>query len=269
MGSGFLGPMEPSDYTTPPPMDVPTGIALAHALMAAKPPAASPSVEERAADVAASLKALETEWAARGGGQAPAAAPDARAADTRVDVAFGALYRRLSALAELVGRSPRAAAAAGLRDRIYGTERPLEFLKLRFDAQWAHARKRHQAIVDGSLGPQIDELAGPEFLPELVSALDAYGVALAITSAAPATQSLESLLPLLRELQSDIGAYQIALLGMLKKNDRKSTDVVAAALKPIDDHRVAFARSVTPSPKAADDAPTPVDPNAPVKDPPK
>jgi hypothetical protein len=71
----------------------------------------------------------------------------------------------------------------------------------------------------------------------------AYGKALGVTEAAAGAPDLESLLPLLREVQRDIGDYAIAVLGMRVKGDAKSLAVVRAALKPIDDHRAAAARA--------------------------
>jgi hypothetical protein len=238
----MASPFNPSDYTTPPATDVPGAITLASSLLTSKPKDAPAQVKAAAKALKTSLAALEKAW-----GKRTAAAPvtvDVRAVDHRVDTVWGACHRRLDSLAELAPTgAPRAVRAAATRDAIFGTKEPLGFLTIKYRVEWAEVKKRLQRIDEGGHAASLDDLAGPEFLPEMRASFVAYGKALGVTEAAAVAPDADSLLPLLRELQRDIGDYAIAVLGMRVKGDAERLAVVRAALKPIDDHRAASARA--------------------------
>lgn len=248
----------PSDYTTPPVVDVPGAITLATALVSAKPKDPPANVKGALEAIKTSLGALQKAWA---GKDAPASVtPDARAVDRRVDAVWGGCYRRLDSLAQLTGISaPRALRAAATRDAIFGVTEPLRFITVKYVIEWAEVKKRLQRIDEGGHAASLDDLAGPEFLPEMRASFEAYGKVLGVTEAAAPTPETEALLPLLRELQRDIGDYAIAVLGMRVKGSEKSLATVRAALAPIDNHRAGAGRAV-PAP-----APEPPEPLPPTK----
>jgi hypothetical protein len=251
-------PFNPSDYLVPPIVDVPGAITLANALLTAKPKGAPDHVKAAAKAMKTSLGALSTAWGARGG--TPAAVPtNVRQVDHRVDVGWGSLFRRLSSLAELAeAGAPRAVKAAALRDDLFGTVDPLGFLTVKYRVEWAEVKKRIERL-DGDGGPAlcaaIDDLAGPEWVPELRASFADYGKALGVTAPAPLPPDLESLTPLLREVQRDIGDYAIAVLGMRVKKDAKTTEVVRAALQPIAEHRASNGRAAGGAAKGGADEP--------------
>jgi hypothetical protein len=226
--------LDPRDYIQAPPLDVPSAITLGTSLLSALPKGAPDNVKGAAKHLRKAVKDLEGAYKAT-----PAApAVDARPIDRRVDVAWGALFRRLDSLAELPAATcPRAARAAALRDRIYPPKEGLSFLSLGFDAEWAAVKAHLSRIDEEGLTSDIDELAGDEYLPEIRASFEAYGKALNVTTKAEEREVVESRLSLLQAVGAAIRDHAIAILGMRVPGDAKSQAIVRAALAPIDDHR--------------------------------
>ena len=166
---------------------------------------------------------------AQGRRRAPVA--DRRKVDTRVDNAWALFLDRIEAYGNLpVAAYPKAAPARAIVT-VLSPDRA--WLKLPYAAEWAESDKRIDA--DG-LAPELDALAGPEFLAEVRAAHAEYGVALGIKSpvARPADVGLAD--PL-RAVARSIARYARAVVGELDEDDADSVERTRAALAPIDDHR--------------------------------
>ena len=171
---------DPTPYVRPPIVDVPSGVALGIALLSAAPKPAPAHVEAAAKKVHAETVALQAAWAKADGGPVQT---DKRKADMRIDNAWGILLDRLEAYASLpIEKFSKAARARVLIDTV---SKSREWLKMPYGAEWAESGKRLQKIDEEGLAPDIEALAGPEFLKEVRQAHKAYGIALGVTEAAP------------------------------------------------------------------------------------
>ena len=223
--------IDPSVYVRPPVLDVASAIALATALLAAAPKDLSDSERRAAKRLRKDSGSLQDAWA-----KADAAAPvaDRRKVDTRVDNAWAILLDRAAAYASLpVATYPRADRARAIVTAIAPDR---AWLKLPYAAEWAESDKRLKRIDADGLAPELDALAGPEFLAEVRAAHAEHGLALGIKSpiARPAEVSLAD--PL-RAVALSVVRYARAVVGGLDEDDAASVDRTRAALAPIDDHR--------------------------------
>jgi hypothetical protein len=250
---------DPTPYVRPPIFDVPSGVALAIALLSAAPKPAPAHVKSAAKKVHTDTIALQAAWAKADSDPAPA---DKRKADMRIDNAWGILLDRLEAYASLpIEKFPKAARARVLIDTV---SKNREWLKMPYGAEWAESGKRLQKIDDEDLAPDIDALAGPEFLKEVRQAHKAYGIALGVTEAAPEALEINLSVPL-RTLSRSIARYGIAVAGMVD-DDAATLAMVRKALRPIDDYREAQARR-TSSGGSEEPAAPKVTPSTPVPEP--
>lgn len=235
-----------SDYRLP-VLDVTMAIALATALLSAAPAKPADNVDEALDVVRAALSVLEQK---RGDRRAtPAAATvDPRPIDNQVDTVWDAFHGALAALAALpTDLYPRAAEASSLLHAIFGAERPLAFLRLRYPAEWSEVKAHLDLIEAQKLEPRIQKLLGPEFMAEIRRTFDLYGAALGITSTVATSPSPDSLLEPLRSLVGALNDYVIAALSMVRPSKPGSRDVVVAALEPID--RLRRTRATPPLPE--------------------
>jgi hypothetical protein len=241
-----------SQFTLP-PLDVPSMLALAHALLAAIPPNPPVHVMEAAAEVKAAIKALEAVWGARGN---ESKKPDPRPIDRRVDLSWSSFFWRIDTLATLPhDLYPRAVRARVLRDQIFPGDDRLGFTKIPYKAEWAEVKKRLDLIDRENLAPEIDDLAGPEFLQEMTQAFALYGEVLGITKVAPADETPEPLLDELRELGAAITDYTVAVLSTIQRKKPDTQEAALVALRPLTEAREASRRPTPPTPP--DNPPTP------------
>jgi hypothetical protein len=250
-------------YVRPPILDVPTGVALGVALLTAAPKKPPDNVRKAARRLRTSTLALQRAWA---DSDAQAPPPDRRKADMRVDNAWGALFDRLEAFGRLPDASvPDAARARELLASVCGPDR--EWLKLRYNAEWAESDKRLRKIhEDDHLSREIDRLAGPEFLTEVRAAHAVYGAALGVTEPGQAPSSADLAGPL-RVQSRAVARYALAVAAMAGDEDSDSLAAVRVALLPIDEHREAFSRrSAAGEPAGAGPTAPPATPTTPVPD---
>ena len=179
----------------------------------------------------------------------------------RIDNAWAILLDRLEAYASLpAAKFPKAARA---RELINSISKDREWLKAAYEAEWAESQKRLKKIDDEDLAPDVDALAGPEFLVEVRSAHKAYGIALGVTKSPEGAEEVNLADPL-RALARSIARYGVAVAGMID-DDPATLAIVRKALRPIDDFREGQARRSsggggdTPAP-----APAPATPTTPV-----
>lgn len=244
-----------------PPLDVPTGLALARSLISARPKGAPAYVVEAASEIEEAEQELVRLWGVRSAVAKEKA--DLRPVDLLVDTVWGALFWRVEMLASLpADLYPRAVRAARLRDRLFPVDGRLTWLKKPYRAEWAEVKMRLDLIESEKLGKEIDELAGPEIRQEIARTFALYGNALGVTQALPAETGNDSLLEALRDLTAAITSYTVAVLATIKRKKPGSEAVALEALRPLTAAREAARREPAPAPAPT---PAPVPAPAPVE----
>jgi hypothetical protein len=167
-----------AEYSRVPVFDTPHGVALTISLLNALEPVLRlipASITVRLRSKAASLRAraleLQSAWQKRPvqGGD-----PARVLADHRLDVAWGALFDRLASAAALgATRYDLAARAEQLMMDLF-EDQGLAFLNFDFALEEAESTRRLARIDRQNLGPDIEALAGAEFLTELRESHQGY-----------------------------------------------------------------------------------------------
>lgn len=238
---------DPTPYTRPPVLDVQTAIAVGTALANAAPTDLASEGKKLLGRVKKKTAALAARFAL------PGMHKDARASDTVIDRAWGALYDRLDAYARLpVAVYPKAARALELREAIFPNE-SLVFLTLIFLAEWAESDKRLKQIDHDGLQNDLDGLCGKEFLENVRVAHAAYGEVLGVTKPGQAVDT--KLAEEFAAVKKAIGKYSFHLASLADDDEPETVARVQAALLPLDEHRAAQARR-----NAAGGQPAPVPP---------
>jgi hypothetical protein len=257
-------PLDPTLYVRQPVVDLRGAVALSVALLSAVPPQSPPNVKDSALRLRTCVLALQSAWAES---ERVEKAPLKRPVDLAADTSWKALDGRLASYARLPAeRYPKALRAQVLRDTLFPAG--LSFLRLDYKLQWAEAEKILQRIEQETLAPEIDDLAGPEFLSEVRLAHTAYGAVLGITSPAPETLQVKLQDPL-REVTRAIANYGLQVVAAANA-DPGWLVAARAALRPIDEARAAAARrtaaraSKTPLPPEPDQEGSPDTPVPPL-----
>ncbi|HEU4406394.1 MAG TPA: hypothetical protein VFS43_14100 [Polyangiaceae bacterium] len=240
--------LDPSMYTRAPMVTAASGAALARALVGACPPGMPASVKgararlERAADEAAEVLGERP----RGG--AAALDEDARLLDQECDTSWGALRGRLLAWTLLPpDRFPRSERATQLIARLFGSS-GLTFLQSGYATQSAVAEDILRRIDEGGLQPEIDQLAGPEFLAHVRHTHERYAAMAAARQRGKAAESSGNLVTHTRALQDAIVAYATEVCATIDAGDPATEAAAAAALRPIDAFREESARRLSARP---------------------
>src|SRR5262249_40149466 len=148
-----------SSYTRAPIVDVPTAVALGHALLSAAPEAAPESVKAAALSLRGDVAELQKAW----GAALPEKAQDPRPIDSRYDGAWSAFRDRLAATSSLSASEHQAdiARAEEILEVLFPTG--ADFLKLPYVKQWAESEKRIAMVNERGLRKDIERLAGVPF----------------------------------------------------------------------------------------------------------
>lgn len=235
--SVIINPIDPEPYIRAPRFAVDTGLSLTKMLLRHVPKRPSAGVVMGAQLLAASVTALEKAWQAQG---QPQPARSARAADTRLDRAWGAVHDRLRAWSIFPADDPDHTSSKAIAMRLFPSG--LDFLTLQFLAEHAQSERRIKIIVAEGLRAALDHLVGEVFMDELLAAHEAYGDALGITKATPGdAKPTPSLDEPLRALSQSVVAYalQIVAFAALKA---ENVEPARQALRPIDEYRAAASR---------------------------
>lgn len=258
---------DPSLYLRPPVLDVPTGIALAQALLSAQPKGASPDLRKAGKTLDRLCTELKLGWDAR---ETAARPTDRRRFDQALDGAWGRFHDRLLCYSALpVERNPAAAHAGKLYQTLFPDG--LSFLKLSYEAEWSESQRRLDRINKEGWDRDLDRFCGSEFLAEVRHAHKEYGEILGITKPAPATPLDANLRELLRQLSSAMSRYTLKILAGVDDEDPASVQTARQALRPYDDFRAAITRRQG---SGSSDEPAPADagaspPTPPESDPPR
>jgi hypothetical protein len=234
-----------------PVLDLGEAVALATALLAAKPAKASAVIVEEAKRVAAArdrARSVQKKQSAQGG---PA---DARAFDVAMDRAWATFVRRIQDHVELPG--PRQAATADAL-RIFGVVSDLSILKLNFLAEFAQIGARLDALKREGLLEVASALAGPVFVEEVLRCHGEYGQALGLMPAGPEGDAVIDRGEARNALAEAIGEYAVQVMAQARAGRHDSWAPVQKALQPIMDLRRRHARTQHAQPAPA---PRPVHP---------
>jgi hypothetical protein len=241
-----------------PVMDLAEAIALATALLAARPAKAAPAVVEEGKRVAA---ARDRARAVQGKQDGRSASVDARAYDVAMDRAWATFVRRIQDHVELPpARRTHAADVA----RIYGIVSDLSILKLNYLAEFAQIGARLDSLKREGLLEVARELAGAAFVDEVLRCHGEYGQALGLMPAASTTADVvvdrgEARLALVEA----IAEYTVQVMAQARAGRSESWAPVAKALGPIAELRARQQRAHRAPP-----APPPRAPHPPVERPP-
>lgn len=214
-----------------PVMSVSAGITLARALVAITPWGLSRSVDkaaktlERVADKAQEVLALRQRAAAEGD-------ESTRVVDGDADTSWAALRMRLEACV-LLPREPHARAERARRvvQTLFG-EDGLTFLRERYPVQYTVADTILKRIEADDLQPEIDHLAGPEFLANIRAQHERYGdmVQGVLMRARVEDENLHNHM---RGLQRAITTYAIAVCATVDDDDPATAERARMVLLPI------------------------------------
>lgn len=250
---------DPSPYARIPKLTVASAVAVSTALLSSVPKSAPAEVKSSARKLRAALVALKGAWKERvPQNKAP---QDPRAADLRVDTAWGALHSRVESASWLpADKYPVAKSARRILDIVFADG--LTFLTLPYPSEWAESERRLARIDSENLAADIDKVAGKEYLEELRAAHTAYGE----TVRAMLTKEEEissNLLEPLRVLGRRLSAYSRKLLALADEDEPATIAMVESALRPLVVYRDMEARRAAGTAVTADPALPPADPAAP------
>jgi hypothetical protein len=220
-----------------PVLDLGEAVALATALLAARPAKANAVIVEEAKRVSVArdhARSVQKKQSAHG---APA---DAKAFDVAMDRAWATFVRRIQDHVELPG-PPQAATADALR--IFGVVSDLSILKLNFLAEFAQIGARLDALKREGLLEVASSLAGPVFVEEVLRCHGEYGQALGLMPAGAEGDAIVDRGEARNALAEAIGEYAVQVMAQARAGRHDSWAPVQKALEPIVQLRRRHART--------------------------
>ena len=227
-----------------PVLDLDEAVALATALLAAKPAKANAVIVEEAKRVAAARDRARSVLKKQ---SADGAATDARAFDVAMDRAWGTFVRRIQDHVELAGRAQEASADAL---RIFGVVCDLSILRLNFLAEFAQIGARLDALKREGLLEVASALAGPVFVEDVLRCHGEYGQALGLMPAGPEGDAMIDRGEARNALAEAIGEYAVQVMAQARAGRHDSWAPVQKALEPIMHLRRRHARTRHADPAA-------------------
>lgn len=177
--------------------------------------------------------------------------------DNALDNCWGGTDDRLLGLSRLPNE-PKAVEAAALRARLFPDG--LKFLTYEYKVEWAESKARLDAIDAEKLGPEIDRLAGKEFLPAIRKAHAAYGEALGLSGASAAPVLDQAVLRTTRdEFLNALRRYVTKIVAFGDDDTAEGEAVMKALLWPIDEWLAAQSKRAGKDTVAGLDATTSVE----------
>ena len=241
--------LDPSLYVRVPIINVSNGISLARALLTASPKGAPAPVRKAARKLRTAATELQEARLAR---SRAGVVSDARSADKSMDNAVSALHQRLTACTLLsVEQHPLATRAAELLAALFPDG--LKLLLLPYTEEWAEVDTLLRRIDADGLAPELDRLAGKEFLAAVRGAFVAYGSALGVTKKSAEVATVPLADPL-RSVGRAIAAYATQVVAAFDDSEGDARAALRAALVPLDAHRASVARRREGTAKAEEPA---------------
>ncbi|WP_438023317.1 hypothetical protein [Sorangium sp. So ce233] len=229
-----------SVYVRAPIINIANGVTLANALVAACPEAAPENVAKACTKLKAAGEAGQKALTARRRENGILSEEDGRVLDREADGSFGALRMRLIAYSMLPQeRFPKARRAGELVNELFGDD-GLSFLAAEYSVQNTVMASIVEHIQEAGLQPEIDALAGPEFLEQIGNVVPRYDMMVKDRLQKEAATS--NLTPVVRAIQSAIVSYATKVVGMVDEDDPATIETVRRALRPLDAHRETGAR---------------------------
>jgi hypothetical protein len=235
-----------------------TAVSLGRRLITAQPQKPTPAIKASAALLAADVETLAVAVSEHSSADILF---DTRPIDHQDDNGWGCLFDRLDSYARLpAAHYPKVARAAELRNILYPDG--LKFLLLDYGAQYTQTDLRLARIKDDKLQPDLDAIAGPEFLAEVKRTHALYAEALGISKPRAATPKRPDLRPILQKVNQSISAYVVHLCSLYLSGTPAQQAEVRVALQPLDEERT---RTTTrrAKPESDPDPAAPVTPPAP------
>jgi hypothetical protein len=234
-----------------PVMDLAEAVALATALLAARPSKSAPAVVEEAKRVTAARDRARA--IAKQGG----ASVDARAYDVAMDRAWATFVRRIQDHVEL---PPARRVDAADVARIYAIVSDLSILKLNYLAEFAQIGARLDSLKREGLLEVARSLAGPSFVDEVLFCHGEYGQALGLTPAASASPEPSAVVDrgeARLALVETIAEYTVQVLAQARAGRTDAWSPITKALAPIVDLRTRQHRAHRAPPPPPPRAPHP------------
>jgi hypothetical protein len=251
---------DPADYVHAPIITVSTGVTLALALVDSCPPGASPVIVKARDRLSKTAVDARDALAGRNHALGVYSDEDSRVLDNEADRAWGALRMRIQAMAMLSpARFPKATRAAEIDALLFTAG--MEFLK----AEYAEQSTRMSAILaqidTDKLAPDLDAIAGVEFLQAVRDVQPRYEVMVRERLRRDKAMG-QNLLDIVRGLQAAIVNYAAKIIATIEDDDPATVEAARVALVPIANHRAAAkARAAADAPAATPAAPaTPAGP---------
>ena len=225
-----------------PVMDLGEALALAGALLAAKPAKPTPPIAEELKRMTAARERAQAVQKRQGSGSESV---DARSYDVAMDRAWATFVRRIQDHIELPaehhGHAPDAV-------RIYAIVSDLSILKLNYLAEFAQIGARLDAMKREGLLEAARALAGTEFVDEVLRCHGEYGQALGVFGAPAAqTEDTEETAKAhdrgeaRNALIEAMAEYAVQVMALARAGRPDSWAPVNKALKPIVDLRARVA----------------------------
>ncbi|XXX73764.1 hypothetical protein WMF30_39580 [Sorangium sp. So ce134] len=236
-------------------------MTLANALVAACPESAPENVAKACAKLKAAAEAGQKALTARRRVNGALSEDDVRVLDREADASFGALRMRLIATSMLPeARFPQARRAGELVKELFGDD-GLSFLAAEYSVQNTVMASIVAHIEEADLKPEIDALAGPEFLEQIGNVLPRYDAMVRdkLQKEAAATSNLATHV---RAIQTAIVNYATKVAAMVDEDEPATVEVVRRALRPLDAHREAGARRAQGGAKGEATSGAPASPSA-------
>ncbi|AGP35993.1 hypothetical protein [Sorangium cellulosum] len=230
-----------SIYVRAPIINIANGVTLANALVAACPEAPPENVAKACTKLKAAGEAGQKALTARRRVNGALSEDDVRGLDREADGSFGALRMRLIATSMLPeARFPQARRAGELVNELFGDD-GLSFLTAEYSVQNTVMASILAHIEEAGLKPEIDALAGPEFLEQIGNVLPRYDAMVRdrLQKDAAATSNLATHV---RAIQTAIVNYATKVAAMVDEDEPATVEAVRKALRPLDVHREAGAR---------------------------
>ncbi len=232
---------DPSIYVRPPVMSLEGGIALCRSLIDACPTSMPKSVKSGAQKLGRAADRAQTALALRQKALGTISDEDARVIDQLGDSSWGSLRGRLVSYSVLpVGEYPDAARAGELVTILFHTD-GLNFLKEAYPVQWTTADTILKRIDEEGLQPDIDRIAGKEFLENVRKRHQHYGAMVKGLLTRSQGENV-NLSEEIRALGSAIVSYATKVCATVDEDEPATIVAARAALRPLDLFREANAR---------------------------
>ncbi|WP_437614542.1 hypothetical protein WMF20_15835 [Sorangium sp. So ce834] len=230
-----------SIYVRAPIINIANGVTLANALVAACPEVVPENVAKACTKLKAAGEAGQRALTARRRVNGALSEDDVRGLDREADGSFGALRMRLIATSMLPeARYPQARRAGELVKELFGDD-GLSFLTAEYSVQNTVMASILAHIEEAGLKPEIDALAGPEFLEQIGNVLPRYD-AMVRDKLQKEAATTSNLATHVRAIQTAIVNYATKVAAMVDEDEPATIEAARKALRPLDVHREAGAR---------------------------